>query len=957
MLKGKKLKYKNFIKKAGITGIAIILIVGALIPSVNSQIGKKSNMIIEKPRLIEKESYKRGYTHNLLVLNGILDNVYLTNGEHFYYGNVNYENFSGDLYVIDDVSIDPNYVWIAWIINPMFVDNTYGNGTVPQYVNKNGHPCGHNFGDLKGSDRQEIKLYDTNSNLVFYAKMDLIHSVSSAPSGYGVPPWGDGDSKVYYGDSSKVEYETSTAFDVNYYYNTPPYNVLQDSPTLGDENYTLYPGYEEWEHRLIYELQVDRSLFGGSTIDVSATEFLNIHASPNRIGPHSIPLYPICYSIGDYVWNDEDEDGIQDPDETGIDGITVELYTCNDEFIASTITSGGGIYEFSAFPTGSYYVKFIAPSGYEFTLQDVGSDDTIDSDADPNTGETVCIDFAGTSNEDDTWDAGMYTTGYILTINIDGNGTVTKNPDQTTYTYGTIVELTANPDSGWSFDHWSGDLTGSNNPETITMNSDKTVTAHFTICEYTLTIIIDGSGTVTKNPDQTTYTHGTVVELTANPDTGWTFDHWSGDLTGSNNPETITMNSDKTVTAHFTICEYTLTIIIDGECGWVNKYPDYPTYPHGTVVMLTAETISCFSFTHWSGDLSGSNNPEYITMDSNKTVTAHFTINFYTLDIIIDGNGYVIKDPDLDEYHCGANVTLTAVPDSGWAFSYWSGDLSGCNNPTYIIMYGGDKTVTVHFTTGEYTLDINIDGNGYVIKDPDHATYPYDTTVELTAVPDSGWVFDHWSGDLTGGNNPETIFMDDNKTVTAHFSIAEPPERPSIDGPTNGKVGVEYKYTFATIDPYESDIYYYIEWGDGDFEDWFGPYSSGEEVTLSHAWSEEETYTIQAKARNIYGVESDWGTLEVTMPLNQQSTMILDPGGIRGPIWGTIRDYQFTGPYNDHLELDAIRVRYFGIGYAFNSGFYPRLYRDRQVTFSYPSFKGIITSNFIIGIISGLPGE
>jgi len=237
-------------------------------------------------------------------------------------------------------------------------------------------------------------------------------------------------------------------------------------------------------------------------------------------------------------------------------------------------------------------------------------------------------------------------------------------------------------------------------------------------------------------------------------------------------------------------------------------------------------------------------------------------------------NIYVTRPtlPDLDEYHCGSNVTLTAVPDPGWAFSYWSGDLSGSNNPTYIIMYGGDKTVTAHFTTGEYTLDINIDGNGNVIKDPDHATFPYDTNVELTAVPDPGWVFDHWSEDLTGGNNPETILMNENKTVTAHFSIAEPPERPSIDGPTNGKAGTSYPYTFTTTDPYESDIYYYIEWGDSNFEDWIGPYSSGEEVTLSHAWSEEETYTIQAKARNIYGAESDWTTLEVEMPVNLQIT-------------------------------------------------------------------------------------
>ena len=91
--------------------------------------------------------------------------------------------------------------------------------------------------------------------------------------------------------------------------------------------------------------------------------------------------------------------------------------------------------------------------------------------------------------------------------------------------------------------------------------------------------------------------------------------------------------------------------------------------------------------------------------------------------------------------------------------------------------------------------------------------------------------------------------------------------------------------------------------------------------------------------------------------LKYEEKPTLDPGVIRGPIWGRIRGYEFTGPYSDHLELDTICIRYFGIGYAFNSGLYPRVYRDRHVTFSYPNFKGIITPTFIIGTISGLPGE
>jgi hypothetical protein len=68
-----------------------------------------------------------------------------------------------------------------------------------------------------------------------------------------------------------------------------------------------------------------------------------------------------------------------------------------------------------------------------------------------------------------------------------------------------------------------------------------------------------------------------------------------------------------------------------------------------------------------------------------------------------------------------------------------------------------------------YVLDIIIDGNGSVQKNPDQPSYPAGTPVELTAIADPGWHFDHWSGDLEGSDNPDTIIMDGDKTVTAHF--------------------------------------------------------------------------------------------------------------------------------------------------------------------------------------------
>jgi len=103
------------------------------------------------------------------------------------------------------------------------------------------------------------------------------------------------------------------------------------------------------------------------------------------------------------------------------------------------------------------------------------------------------------------------------------------------------------------------------------------------------------------------------------------------------------------------------------------------------------------------------------------------------------------------------------------------------------------------------------------------------------------------------------------------FGTSDPnaPEAPTISGETDGKVEVEYEYTFCSIDPNGDDVFYNIEWGDGEYEDWFGPYESGEEVIISHTWDEKGTYTIKARAKDIDNLWGPWGKLEVKMPVNQ----------------------------------------------------------------------------------------
>ena len=149
---------------------------------------------------------------------------------------------------------------------------------------------------------------------------------------------------------------------------------------------------------------------------------------------------------------------------------------------------------------------------------------------------------------------------YTLTVNVNpsGGGTVTKNPNLSQYSPGTVVTLTANAAIGYQFSNWSGAASGTSNPITVTMNSDLSVTANFVTISpvtYTLTVNVSpsGGGTVTKNPNLSQYSPGTVVTLTANAATGFQFSNWSGEASGTSNPITVTMNSNLIVTAGFAV--------------------------------------------------------------------------------------------------------------------------------------------------------------------------------------------------------------------------------------------------------------------------------------------------------------------------------------------------------------------------------------------------------------------
>src|SRR3989338_4891709 len=172
---------------------------------------------------------------------------------------------------------------------------------------------------------------------------------------------------------------------------------------------------------------------------------------------------------------------------------------------------------------------------------------------------------------------------YTLTVTKGdtGSGTVTSSPVgidcgadcSESYASQTIVNLSANPEASSYFAGWSGDADCSDG--IVTMDTDKTCTALFTLNAYNLNITINPSagGTVTAPgincPSDCTesYNYGNNITLTAAANTGYTFDSWTNCDSQSGNQCTMTMNSDKTVTANFTSTsiQYTLAIAKSGE--------------------------------------------------------------------------------------------------------------------------------------------------------------------------------------------------------------------------------------------------------------------------------------------------------------------------------------------------------------------------------------------------------
>ena len=315
---------------------------------------------------------------------------------------------------------------------------------------------------------------------------------------------------------------------------------------------------------------------------------------------------------------------------------------------------------------------------------------------------------------------------------------------------------------------------------------------------YTLSVSKNGSGTVTSSDGDINcgstcsykYISGTQVTLTATPAQGWVFTSWNGCDTVNGNVCTVTMNNNRNPTATFTIT-YQLSVSKVGSgtvtssdghinCGSACSY----TYNSGTQVTLTATPAQGWVFSSWSGCDTVNGNVCTVTMNSNRNPTATFLI-LYQLSVSVSGSGTVTSsDGNINcgptcsyMYASGTQVTLTATPAQGWAFTSWNG-CDFLNGNVCTVNLNANRSVTATFSV-LYKLSVSVSGNGTVIGGNLNCgsicsqLYPQGTQVRLTALPASGSTLSAWTGCDTMSGDLCTVTLSSNRNVAATFATVQ----------------------------------------------------------------------------------------------------------------------------------------------------------------------------------------
>jgi len=326
-----------------------------------------------------------------------------------------------------------------------------------------------------------------------------------------------------------------------------------------------------------------------------------------------------------------------------IDGLGIAVEPPTGQYsLTVTSTPGGSVTEpaqgMSIYVVGQVVLLVAQPDEHWHFVKWTGDVDTIADVLAAQTTITMHDSYSITANFeiDDGWCS--------LTTSSTEGGSVTE-PGEGTYVYeaNKAVSLAAQADEHYHFVGWTGDMTAIGNPQAastnITMYDSYSITADFELDPgwYSLTIATTSGGSVTR-PGQGVFVYqdGDIVELIAQPDEGYEFVKWTGDVDTIADVDaaqtTITMNSSSSVTANFESWHpepVALLLVSSTQGGSVVSPGEGPfTCVLGSMVILMAEANSGYQFSSWSGDVDTIADvysaTTTITMDSSYSVSADF---------------------------------------------------------------------------------------------------------------------------------------------------------------------------------------------------------------------------------------------------------------------------------------------------------------------------------------------
>jgi len=394
-----------------------------------------------------------------------------------------------------------------------------------------------------------------------------------------------------------------------------------------------------------------------------------------------------------------------------------------------------------------------------------------------------------------------FTTQYLLTTSVSpaAGGTLAASPPSPDgfYASGTSVQLTANVNSGYQFAGWSGDLSGTFGTQAVTMTAPHNVTASFTVAPTGVTIatnplglaiVVDGASLTA--PQTFNWTAGATHSIgVASPQGGGTryvFGSWSD---AGAQTHTITVPaSSATYTASFTTQYLLSAFAANSVQGSVTASPPSPDgyYNSGAAVQLTAAPNAGYQLANWSGDLTGTANPQTLTMSAPHNVTANFSaVAVFTvatnppgLPVVVDGSSVIA--PQNFNWAPGSShsIGVTSPQMNGgtrYVFLNWTDGGAQTHNVT---TPATSATYTAAFTT-QYLLTVGTfsTAGGTVAASPasPDGFYLSGTSVQLTASANFGYVFTNWSGDITGTAASQSLTMSAPHSVTANFTSAPNP--------------------------------------------------------------------------------------------------------------------------------------------------------------------------------------